>query len=299
MPTHPVPIKRIALKIDVDTCRGTLVGVPTLVELLQRHDAAGTFFFSLGPDCSGREARLASPSRYYDRLTRLYGLLLPAPDIGSRGAESMRQARAAGFEVAIHAWHRVRWENRVYTADNAWIEAEMAQAYRRFEALFGEPPKAHGAAAWRMNRHALRLTQRLGFAYASDCRGKFPFIPVIDGELVHCPQLPTTLPTLDELLLPAGASVDRAIEQILGETGSTDGEHVFTLRAELEGMKFSNAFERLLVEWKNQGYQLVALRDLLISRKLATLPRHTVIFAEIPGRAGTHLLQGSAFLPPE
>jgi undecaprenyl phosphate-alpha-L-ara4FN deformylase len=51
-----------------------------------------------------------------------------------------------------------------------------------------------------MNRHALRLTQRLGFCYASDCRGKFPFIPVIDGEIVLCPQLPTTLPTLDELL---------------------------------------------------------------------------------------------------
>ena len=292
-------MKRIALKIDVDTCRGTLFGVPTLIELLQRHEASGTFFFSLGPDTSGREARHLSPSRYYDLLTRLYGLLLPAPDIGRRGAESMRQAHAAGFEVAIHTWNRVRWESRVYTADNAWIEAQMAQAYRRFEALFGEPPQAHGAAAWRMNRHALRLTQRLGFAYASDCRGKFPFIPVIDGELVHCPQLPTTLPTFDELLLPAAASVDQAVERILEETGNTGGEHVFTLRAELEGMKFGNAFERLLVEWKNQGYQLVALRDLLSSRKLATLPRHNVIFAEIPGRSGTHMLQGGAFLPPE
>ena len=292
-------MKRIALKIDVDTCRGTLVGVPALIEMLQRHDAAGSFFFSLGPDCSGRETRQASPGRYYDLRTRLYGLLLPAPDIGRRGAESMRQAHAAGFEVAIHAWNRVRWESRVYIADNAWIEAQMAQAYRRFEALFGEPPQAHGAAAWRMNRHALRLTQRLGFAYASDCRGKFPFIPGIDGELVHCPQLPTTLPTFDELLLPAAASVDQAVERLLEETGNTGGEHVFTLRAELEGMKFGNAFERLLVEWKNQGYQLVALRDLLSSRKLATLPRHNVIFAEIPGRSGTHMLQGGAFLPPE
>jgi undecaprenyl phosphate-alpha-L-ara4FN deformylase len=79
-------MKRIALKIDVDTCRGTLFGVPTLIELLQRHEASGTFFFSLGPDTSGREASHLSPSRYYDLVTRLYGLLLPAPDIGIRGA---------------------------------------------------------------------------------------------------------------------------------------------------------------------------------------------------------------------
>jgi undecaprenyl phosphate-alpha-L-ara4FN deformylase len=103
-------MKRIALKIDVDTCRGTLFGVPALIELLQRHEASGTFFFSLGPDTSGREARHLSPSRYYDLLTRLYGLLLPAPDIGVRGADRMRQARDAGFEVGIHAWNRVRWE---------------------------------------------------------------------------------------------------------------------------------------------------------------------------------------------
>jgi undecaprenyl phosphate-alpha-L-ara4FN deformylase len=125
----------------------------------------------------------------------------------------MRQTQAAGFEVAVHAWNRVRWERRVLTADNAWIAAEMAQAYRRFESVFGAPPQAHGAAGWRMNRHALRLTQRLGFCYASDCRGKFPFIPVIDGEVIHCPQLPTTLPTLDELLVGKTASVDQAVEQ--------------------------------------------------------------------------------------
>jgi undecaprenyl phosphate-alpha-L-ara4FN deformylase len=150
----------------------------------------------------GKHASL-SPSRYYDLVTRLYGLLLPAPDIGVRGADRMRQARDAGFEVGIHAWNRVRWEKLVPTADNAWIEAEMEQASRRFAAVFGAQAQAHAAPGWRMNRHALRLTQRLGFCYASDCRGNFPFIPVVDGELVHCPQVPTTLPTLDELLVTA------------------------------------------------------------------------------------------------
>lgn len=289
-------MKRIALKIDVDTCQGTLTGVPRLVELLQRHDAAGSFFFSLGPDRSGRESRSLSPSRYHDFRTRLYGLLLPAPDIGKRAADNMRQARDAGFEVAIHAWDRVSWERRALAADNTWIESEMALACHRFAEIFGEPAQAHAAAGWRMNRHALRLTQRLGYCYASDCRGKFPFIPVIDGELVHCPQLPTTLPTLDELLLPGAASADHAIAQILAESEGGSDDHVFTLRAELEGMKWSVAFEHLLVEWKRRGYQLIALRELLGSRNLVTLPRHCVAFAAVRGRLGPRLLQGNAFL---
>ena len=288
-------MKRIALKIDVDTCRGTLAGVPALVELLSRHGASGTFFFALGPDYSGREARRSSLIRHYDLGTRLCGLILPAPDIGARGADSMRQARDAGFEVAIHAWNRVLWENRALTADNPWIEAEMAQSWRRFETVFDEPPHAHGAPGWRMNRHALRLTQRLGLCYASDCRGKYPFFPVIDGEIVRCPQIPTTLPTLDELLV-GGASADQASERILELSASVRGDHVFTLRAELEGMKYHSAFERLLVQWTSRGDQLVALRDLLLSRNIAQLPRHTVVFAEIPGREGPRMGQGRVFL---
>jgi undecaprenyl phosphate-alpha-L-ara4FN deformylase len=45
---------KLALKIDVDTWRGTLQGVPRLVEILRRHRAGASFLFSLGPDHTGR-----------------------------------------------------------------------------------------------------------------------------------------------------------------------------------------------------------------------------------------------------
>jgi hypothetical protein len=140
-----------------------------------------------------------------------------------------------------------------------------------------------------MNRHALRLTQRLGFAYASDCRGKFPFIPVIDGELVHCPQLPTTLPTFDELLLPAPLLWIRPSSGFSKSRPAIGGDHVFTLRAELEGMKFSDAFERLLVEWKAAGLSTGCLaRPAGGSRNIATLPRHTVALPRSRVERATH-----------
>ena len=48
---------KLALKIDVDTLRGTQEGVPRLVELLRKHGAGATFLFSLGPDHTGRALR--------------------------------------------------------------------------------------------------------------------------------------------------------------------------------------------------------------------------------------------------
>lgn len=290
-------MKRIALKIDADTYRGTLSGVPALIELLQQHDALGTFFFSLGPDHGGREARASSLNRYYGLSTRLNGCLLPSPSIGSRCAETLRLASNSGFEVGIHAWDRVRWEKNIQHAENSWIESEMGKARTRFEEIFADTAKAHGAAGWQMNRHALRLTQRLGFSYASDCRGNHPFIPVIDGEIVACPQLPTTLPALDEILmLEPGASPNQAADRILQFSSAIAGDHVFTLRAELEGMKFGSVIERLITGWKSKGYQLVALRDIYSQLDLKTLPRHTVHFAEVPGRVGLRMTQGPVFL---
>jgi undecaprenyl phosphate-alpha-L-ara4FN deformylase len=290
-------MKRIALKIDVDTYRGTLSGVPALIEILQRHNAGGTFFFSLGPDHSGREELSSSLGHYYGLSTRLYGRLLPSPNIGTRCSEILRQASTAGYEVGIHAWDRVGWEQKVHQAGNPWIEAEMSKSCARFAEIFAEMPRAHGAAGWRMNRHALRLTQRLGFSYASDCRGNHPFIPVIDGEIVACPQLPTTLPTLDEMLvLEPGCSPDQAADRILQLSSAIVGDHVFTLRAELEGMKFCSTFERLIGGWKSKDYQLVALGEIHATLDMQKLPLHNVRFAEVPGRAGPRMMQGEAFL---
>ena len=47
----------LALKIDVDTLRGTLKGVPPLVSVLQKYSVWATFLFSLGPDNTGRALR--------------------------------------------------------------------------------------------------------------------------------------------------------------------------------------------------------------------------------------------------
>lgn len=298
---------KLALKIDADTYRGTRQGVPRLLELLSRFDAHATFLFSLGPDHTGRAIRRAfrpgfmkkvsrtSVLAHYGLKTLLYGTLLPGPDIGKSCADILRSARDAGHEVGIHCWDHIKWQDGIDSASAAWTEKQMGLAMARFSEIFGTPAKTHGAAGWQMNAHALRLTQRLGFAYASDTRGRHPFMPVYHGELTSCPQLPTTLPTLDELIGSDGID-EKNVHETLFKLTESPQDHVFTLHAELEGMKLAPVLERLLTGWREQGYELTTTQEIFAGLDLAKLPRHEVTRGEIPGRAGTLMLQGGEFL---
>ncbi|MDD2701951.1 MAG: polysaccharide deacetylase family protein [Sideroxydans sp.] len=297
-------MKKIALKIDVDTYRGTREGVPRLVEALQRHQAQATFFFSLGPDHTGRAIKRVfrpgfmkkvsrtSVVEHYGIKTLLYGTLLPGPDIGRKCADVMLAVRDAGFETGIHCYDHIRWQDHVAGKDAKWTEREMQRAVERYTEIFGEAPKAHAAAGWQTNRYALRQTQRLGLDYSSDTRGTHPFIPTWDAEIIACPQLPTTLPTLDELIGRDGITVDNVAQHLLGLTAQeVEHGHVYTLHAELEGQKWMPVFEQLLEGWRGQGYELVSMRQYLQSLDKSKLPRHPVSLGAIEGRSGVLALQ--------
>jgi peptidoglycan/xylan/chitin deacetylase (PgdA/CDA1 family) len=298
-------MKQLALKIDVDTYRGTREGVPRLVEILQRYNAQATFFFSLGPDHTGRAIKrvfrpgfLGKVSRtsvveHYGIKTLLYGTLLPAPDIGKKCADILRMVRAAGFEVGIHCYDHIRWQDYVANKDAEWTRRELQHAVDRYTEIFGEAPHAHAAAGWQMNRHALRLMQRFGFKYSSDTRGTHPFIPTWQAEIIACPQLPTTLPTLDELMNRDGITLDNIAQHILKLTAVPPSTgHVYTLHAELEGGKWLPIFEQLLQGWQAQGYELVSLQQYLQGLDVAALPRREVVMREVEGRVGTLAVQG-------
>jgi undecaprenyl phosphate-alpha-L-ara4FN deformylase len=295
----------LAIKVDVDTYRGMREGVPRLVELFKQHRAAATFLFSLGPDHTGRaisrvlrknfisKVRRTSVVTHYGLRTLLYGTLLPGPDIGRKCASQMRAVRDAGFEVGIHCWDHVRWQDNVAQAEADWTEREMRRALVRFEEIFHEKPETWGAAGWQMNRHAAWI-EELSFPYASDTRGRCPFRPLWDGVAIGCPQLPTTLPTLDEMIGLDGVDEMNVSEKILSLT-SEKQNHVFTAHAELEGGRFFASFDKLLSGWQDQGYLIVSLNSLYRSLDLSQLPRNEVVYGEIPGRSGTLAMQGEGF----
>jgi peptidoglycan/xylan/chitin deacetylase (PgdA/CDA1 family) len=301
----------VALKIDVDTLRGTREGVPALIELLRREGVGATFLFSLGPDHTGRairrvfrrgfvgKVRRTSAVRHYGVRTLLYGTLLPGPDIGLRAGDVMRRVRDEGFETGVHTWDHTKWQDGVATANAAWTRRQIQLACDRYADVFKEAPRVHGAAGWQMNLHALRLTQALGFDYCSDGRGTEPHLPVWNAELIRCAQLPTTLPTLDELIGVDGVDEGNAHERLHALTATPPAHgrgHVFTLHAELEGLQLAPVLARLISGWKAQGYVVTSMRRLYEQLQPMALPRYEVSPGTVPGRSGTLLVQGAEFL---
>jgi undecaprenyl phosphate-alpha-L-ara4FN deformylase len=298
---------QIALKVDVDTLRGTREGVPALLGALQAAGAEATFLFSLGPDHTGRAIRRAfrpgffaktartSVLEHYGLKTLLYGTLLPGPDIGRRAAEPMRRVRDAGFEVGVHCFDHTTWQDFVARRDEPWTRRQMQQAFDRFREVFDSTPLVHGAAGWQMNESALMLEEEFGFLYASDTRGTGPFVPLLSQRRSRCPQLPTTLPTLDELIGLSGVTPDNVHEGLLARTGNgnANGSEVFTLHAELEGMKLLPVLQRLLQGWRDQGHELVSMHQLLTTLDIEALPAQRVDTGAVPGRSGLLAVQGS------
>ena len=314
----PTILPSITLKIDVDTYRGTREGVPNLVRLLKKHQANATFLFSLGPDHTGWALRRAFRPGFFKKVSRtsvlehyglktlMYGVLLPAPDIGRDCAAEMRAAQDAGFECGIHTWDHVVWQDNVHAADDIWTRHQMQQSFDRFNAIFGHAPHTHGAAGWQMNACAFTQLDAFGMKYASDGRAILtesgsllapsagPHRLSLNGKPLSCIQLPTTLPTLDELL---GRTIDGEvittsnIAATLLKLTSTPRDHVYTLHAELEGQKLAPIFDQLLTGWHKQGYDCISMAEQYQRIKGMPLPVQPVTWAELPGRSGQLIVQ--------
>ena len=287
----------VALKIDVDTLRGTVEGLPRLLAVCDRAAARATLLYSVGPDHTGWALRRVFRPGFLSKVTRtsvlshyglrtlLYGVLLPAPDIGRVAVTTLRASLRHGHEGGIHAWDHVLWQDNVRHRDAAWTREQMRLAFERYGEIFGREPSTHGAAGWQMNPTAFHQIDDWQMRYASDGRGDHPCIPVIDGVPCRHVQLPTTLPTFDELLGRDGDDETAVVRRLLRLTES-DRDQVFTAHAELEGGRLGTAFESLLAGWRAQGHRVVTLGELHRALDRGALTETALRWGSVPGRSG-------------
>ena len=295
-------LAKLALRVDVDTFRGTRDGVPRLLDLLAAHGVVATFFFTLGPDNMGRHLKRLLRPKFAAKLLRsraaslygwdivLAGTLWPGRRIGAALGRVLRATEAAGHEVGLHAWDHHRWQVAARRMAPAEVQAEIGRGTAAFADALGRLPDCSAAAGWVCDERILEAKEAFGFRYNSDCRGSAVFVPNVGGRDL-APQVPTTLPTYDE---------------VIGRDGLTDPEYnawlldrlrpgalnVLAVHAEVEGIARARLFAEFLSESAQRGVEIGPLRSVLGPG--ASYPRDGVVAAPVAGRDGDVCWQRSA-----
>lgn len=293
-------MKYVGLRVDVDTLRGTRIGVPNLLALFDRHHIRATFFFSVGPDNMGRHLwRLLRP-RFLVKMLRtraaslygwdilLRGTLWPGPEIGRRCAPIMRKTSDEGHEVGLHAWDHHRWQSRLTRLGPQELLSEIRQGYDTLAHILGKAPECFAAPAWQVTPKALAALEQFPFRFQSDCRGHVPFRPRIQGRQYRHIQVPTTLPTYDELV-GVVCTPETYNDYQLGSIGP-DRYNVLTIHAEVEGGGCLDLFEEFLNKAMQQDIVFAPLGEMLTQTD--EIKEAGIVQQTIAGREGWLACQG-------
>jgi peptidoglycan/xylan/chitin deacetylase (PgdA/CDA1 family) len=297
-----MPETVIALKVDVDTYVGTRDGVPRLLAIMEEAGIRATFYFSMGPDNSGKAVRriftrkgflkkmlrTKAPSMYGLR-TLLYGTLLPAPQIAASFPQVLRQTAEAGHEVGIHCWDHVKWHDYLPWFPKPVTAMELGKASALFQEIFGRRAATTAAPGWTVSADSLEIQDAMGLAYCSDSRGSHPFFPVMADRRFATLQVPSTWPTMDELLGENGITHATINDHYLSLL--RPGLNVHTIHAEFEGMAMADTFIDLVSRLRQRNARFITLGE-AAGEFGADAPAAPLAMGEIAGRAGLVALQG-------
>ncbi len=299
------PARRISIRVDVDTHTGLRDGVPALLDLFRRLGVRASFFVTMGPDNSGRAIRRlftrkgfarkmarTNALKIYGLRTVLSGTLLPSRPVGHGFPNLLKAIESDGHECGIHGWDHVFWHDRLERLDEAAIALELRRAAEAFRAATGHDPAGTVAPAWRATPASLEVQDRMPFRYASDSRGHGPFrVARPDGTAYRLIQIPTTLPTFDEMLGAPGMTEARIIETLTAGLEPA-GLNVFAIHTEVEGRHAAPLFETVLRCRLEDGWRFETVAA-AAERAAAdpSTPLCRLVPGELPGRAGWMSLQ--------
>ncbi|MGH7932091.1 MAG: polysaccharide deacetylase family protein [Candidatus Binataceae bacterium] len=297
----------VAFKIDVDTHQGLGAGVPRLAQLLARESAAASFYISMGPDNSGRAVMRVLRNRGFlkkmrrTRAVSMYGLrtvlsgtLLPPRPIALAYPEVVRDLRRAGFEVGVHGYDHVRWQDQIDQLGELGVRGEIEEAFEVYRAIMGERARSFAAPGWRTADAALIMLDAMQLNYRSDTRGNAPYRCAVAGKVLATPEIPTTLPTMDEVIGTPELRDSGGVARYYLARFREDALNVHTIHAETEGMAQLETFAALVGALKERGARFVRLDEVAARLDTADLPVCEIVRVTVPGRAGWISAQGPA-----
>lgn len=284
---------RVALRVEVRSLRGLREGVANLMRLFSEYQVRASFFFPLGRDFSGRAPLQTWRQRRCLGLAAItYGTLAQAPSLRGEAVRLMAMARTNGHEVGVFGLSPLHWARRLAHADPAWTRRQCQALWEAYLASDGGTPVALAVPDWQVNPTLLAALSPERYHYSSITRGRLPYLPQLQGVRSPIPEIPTTLPTVAEMLRRPGVSPDNVHEYLYAESQHVlPAGHVFAASAEYEGLAGLGLMEKLLIMWKGQEGSVRALGDILREIDLTTLPRHRIGWGRVDGGEGYMAMQ--------
>src|SRR5204863_6032301 len=136
-----------------------------------------------------------------------------------------------------HGFDHILWHDAAaeWTEDRA--REEIARAFDVYRQIFKQDPASFAAPGWQAGPGTWKALESARLLYHSDTRGDAPYIPLLDGHILNTLEIPTTLPTWDEMLAWDDVTPETLVKKTWGLM-RPDVLNVWTIHAEVEGGRY-------------------------------------------------------------
>jgi peptidoglycan/xylan/chitin deacetylase (PgdA/CDA1 family) len=168
------------------------------------------------------------------------------------------------------------------------IAGEIHRAQKVFTDILGYRAISFASPGWQCTPPALAALVAEHFYYLSNTRGYAPYFPGTGEQAWPILEIPTTLPTLDELLGLDGRTAADFNREILAALDNP-GTQVLTVHAEMEGRVCLREFTQLLEAMQSREIEFIRLVDYAqeLWQQPDSIGRAVMAPGVLPGRGGT------------
>jgi peptidoglycan/xylan/chitin deacetylase (PgdA/CDA1 family) len=217
---------------------------------------------------------------------------LPGPEIARKNINLLHKIMDEGHELGIHGYDHVYWHDHIKHLNKEKTEEVLRKAFDVYRDITKKNPKSFAAPGWMINTHSLRFFEENNFVYTSNARGVSPFYPEMGNESFRILEIPTTLPTLDEVVGIEGNEITSLSEFYLNTLTTTGGLNILTIHTELEGNKWSALLEIFIKKSLELGFTYKRIIDIATELKnYDDIPVCKSVYGYTKGRTGEVSLQ--------
>ncbi|MHA2357489.1 MAG: hypothetical protein ACXABK_01800 [Candidatus Heimdallarchaeaceae archaeon] len=205
------------LRVDIDTYEGLKIGLPKVIDFVEKHNIPATIYLGLGKYATGRnifriikskdmKKRIAPWKRNHPKSI-FRGILLPSGKIGEEEKEQLREYNSKDLiEFHPHGYNHVKWSSSFANSSYEKTCDFINKFTEEYETIFKQKPIANAAPNFQINQFYFDELKKRKFNFSSDIQYSNPFYIVFCNDKSNTDscqilQLPVTEPSIEELIL--------------------------------------------------------------------------------------------------